>query len=211
MHPNPIYRSSHSPEDISFLQDRGFGVLAVNGDAGPLLSHIPFQLSPDTIYIEAHLVRSNPIWRALSEGPLSAVMAVSGGDSYVSPDWYDMPDQVPTWNYVAVHLRGTLRQLPQEELLGILERLSGEFERRLMPKPPWLITKMTPDALERMLCQIVPIALDIHSIEGTWKMSQNKPAPVRAGVVQGLATSPIGQNVSQISDLMSAALKEVTP
>ena len=56
MHPNPIYRSSHSPEDISFLQDRGFGVLAVNGDAGPLLSHIPFQLSPDTIYIEAHLV-----------------------------------------------------------------------------------------------------------------------------------------------------------
>ena len=167
MHPNPIYRSSHSPEDISFLQDRGFGVLAVNGDAGPLLSHIPFQLSPDTIYIEAHLVRSNPIWRALSEGPLSAVMAVSGGDSYVSPDWYDMPDQVPTWNYVAVHLRGTLRQLPQEELLGILGRLSGEFERRLLPKPPWLITKMTPDALERMLRQIVPIALDIHSIEVT--------------------------------------------
>ena len=70
---------------------------------------------------------------------------------------------------------------------------------------------MTPDALERMLRQIVRIALDIHSIEGTWKMSQNRPAPVRAGVVQGLATSPSGQNVSQISDLMSAALKEVTP
>ena len=116
-------------------------MLVVNEDAGPLLSHILFQLSPDTIYIEAHLVRSNPIWRALSEGPLSAVMAVSGGDSYVSPDWYDMPDRVPTWNYVAVHLRGTLRQLPQEELLGILERLSGEFERKLLLKPPWLVNK----------------------------------------------------------------------
>jgi predicted FMN-binding regulatory protein PaiB len=89
-----IYRSSHSPEDISFAQDRGFGVLVVNEDAGPLLSHILFQLSPYTIYIEAHLVRSNQIWRALSEGPLSAVVAVSGGDSYVSPDWYDMPDRV---------------------------------------------------------------------------------------------------------------------
>ena len=69
---------------------------------------------------------------------------------------------------------------------------------------------MTPNAFERMLRQIIPIALDIHSIEVTWRMSQNKPAPVCAGVVQGLATSPIGQNVSQISDLMSAALKEVT-
>jgi transcriptional regulator len=69
---------------------------------------------------------------------------------------------------------------------------------------------MTPNAFERMLRQIVPIALDIYSIEVTWRMSQNKPAPVCAAVVQGLATSPIGQNVSQISDLMSAALKEVT-
>lgn len=86
-------------------------------------------------------MRSNQIWRALSEGPLSAVVAVSGGDSYVSPDWYDMPDRVPTWNYVAVDLRGTLRQLPQEELLGILERLSGEFERRLLLKSPWLVNK----------------------------------------------------------------------
>ena len=136
MHPNSIYRSNHSPEDISLVQDRGFGVLSVNGDAGPLLSYIPFQLRPDTAYIEAHLVRLNPIWRVLLEGPLPAVMAISGGDCYVSSDWYDMPDQVPTWNYVADHLRGTLRQLQQEELIGILELLSSEFERRLLPKPP---------------------------------------------------------------------------
>ena len=149
---------------------------------------------------------ARPVGRAIASSH-----GVSGGDCYDSPDWYDMPDQVPTWNYVVVHLRGTLRQLPQEELLGILERMSGKFERRLLPKPPWLILKMTPDALERMLRQIIPIALDVYSIEGTWKISQNKLTKAHAGVVHGLDTSPIGQSVSQISNLMSGALKEITP
>jgi len=60
--------------------------------------------------VHAHLVRSNPIAQCLRAGERKAVLAVSGPDAYVSPDWYArMPDQVPTWNYVAVHLRGTRR------------------------------------------------------------------------------------------------------
>tara|TARA_B110000090_G_scaffold188677_1_gene219123 strand:- start:523 stop:726 length:204 start_codon:yes stop_codon:yes gene_type:complete len=66
---------------------------------------------------------------------------------------------------------------------------------------------MTPDALDLMLRQIAPIALDIGSVEGTWKMIQNKPDTARAGVVQGVDTSPIGRNVSQISNLMRVELK----
>ena len=118
MHPNPAFRKAEDAQNIEFARDRAFGVLAINADGGPLMSHIPFQLSEDGTYLEAHLVRSNPILRALVDGPLEAVIAVSGADAYISPDWYGVADQVPTWNYVAVHLRGSLRALPQEELLG---------------------------------------------------------------------------------------------
>ena len=94
----------------------GFGVLAVgNGEADvPLLSHVPFIVAEDGAAVHAHLVRANPIARLLAAGERPAVLAVSGPDGYVSPDWYGAePDQVPTWNYVAVHLRGTLRLRPR--------------------------------------------------------------------------------------------------
>ena len=59
---------------------------------------------------------------------------MSGPDSYISPDWYEVPDQVPTWNYVAVHLTGTLELRPQEELLDLLDRQSALFEARVRPE-----------------------------------------------------------------------------
>ena len=79
MHPNPAFRQSPASRNLAFAHDRGFGVLAVNAPAGPLLSHVPFLLAEDGGAAELHLVRSNPIARALG-GPQPAVLAVSGPD-----------------------------------------------------------------------------------------------------------------------------------
>ena len=84
-------------------------MLAVgNGEAdAPLLSHLPFIVAEDGAAVHAHLVRANPIARLLAAGERPAVLAVSGPDGYVSPDWYGAePDQVPTWNYVGGALEG---------------------------------------------------------------------------------------------------------
>ena len=102
-----------------------------------------------------------------------------GPDGYVSPDWYGIGDQVPTWNYVAVHLRGTLDLLPQESLRGHLDRLSAAFEGRLLPKPPWKTDKLSADVLERFLRMIVPCRMTIGDVQGTWKLGQNKTAGAR--------------------------------
>ena len=117
MHPNPVFRRADNKRIINFAHDRASGALSINGDAGPLITHIPFQLSEDGTYVEAHVLHSNPLYRAI-ENPARGVMAISGGDGYVSPDWYGMDDQVPTWTYVACHLRGTVRRLPDAELRG---------------------------------------------------------------------------------------------
>ena len=202
MHPNPIFRQEPLERNIALARERSFGVLAINDAAGPLISHIPFLLSEDGKSLEAHLQRANPILQLLDEEQ-PAVMSVTGGDAYISPDWYWIENQVPTWNYTAVHLRGRLRKLPQQELRGVLDRLSAAMEERLLPKKPWTIDKMDKRAFEKMAIQIVPIAMEVTSIDGTWKLSQNKPVSAIEGAQLGVKQSGIGQETDKIAQLMS--------
>ncbi len=182
MHPNPAFRATPQDCNLAFARARGFGMLTVNGDQGPLIAHLPFLFDTDTC-VTLHLARSNPIARAGL--PLPAVIAVSGPDAYVSPDWYGMADQVPTWNYVAVHLRGTLSPLPDEALRAQADGLSAEFEQRL-PKRPWTSDKMGDGVMDRMMRGILPFRLDITDVQGTWKLNQNKTPEARAGVIAAL-------------------------
>lgn len=181
MHPNPAFRQATREQNLAFAQQTGFGVLTVAGDPWPLAAHVPFLVGEGEI--ELHLARSNPICRA---APAAALLAISGSDAYISPDWYGVPDQVPTWNYVAVHLRGRLEPLPVDSLHGHLDRLSDHFEAGLAPKPVWKTAKMTPAVLERMLRMILPFRLVIEDVQGTWKLSQNKPDAVRQAAAEHL-------------------------
>ncbi len=184
MHPNPAFRGTPRDQNLAFARARGFGVLSVNGADGPLAAHIPFELNDDATEMRLHLARSNPIARAAL--PLPAVIVVSGPDAYISPDWYGVPDQVPTWNYVAVHLRGMLHPQPPEALSTHLDAVSDQFEARLRPKTPWKTAKMTDGVMERMMRMILPFRIDVTAVDGTWKLNQNKPAAARQGAIAGL-------------------------
>lgn len=199
MHPNPAFRQEKEARAIAFVRDRAFGVLAVNSAEGPLLSHVPLLLAADAGHADLHLVRSNPIARL--DG-VPAVMAVSGPDAYVSPDWYGLPDQVPTWNYVAVHLRGRLERLPEAAMHEMLDRQSASYEDRLLPKKPWTTSKMSPDVLSRMMRMILPFRLRIDQIDSTFKLSQNKSVGARAGAAKGVEAARIGQDAASIARLM---------
>ncbi|MEM8824324.1 MAG: FMN-binding negative transcriptional regulator [Pseudomonadota bacterium] len=201
MHPNPAFRQGADAATLAFIRERSFGMLAVNAEHGPLLSHIPFLLDADGVSADLHLVRSNPILRVL---PCDAVIAVTGPDGYVSPDWYDVPDKVPTWNYVAAHLCGHLERLPDDAMHAMLDRQSAGFEQRL-PKAPWTTAKMTPDVLRRMMRQIVPCRLRVTKIDSTWKLNQNKPDDVRLRAAAAMETAGIGSETLLLSRLMHNA------
>lgn len=189
MHPNPAFRQEPRERNLAFARTRGFGLLAVNGPEGPLAAHVPFLLNADASFAELHLARSNPIARAALPAP--ALIAVSGPDAYISPDWYgphdQVPDQVPTWNYVAVHLRGRLEPLPDDSLHPHVDALSAEHENRIAGKRPWTSAKMTEGALPRMLRMILPFRFRVTSVEGTWKLNQNKTPEIRARAAEALA------------------------
>ena len=189
MHPNPAFRQEPLDRNLAFVRARGLGILSVNGPEGPLAAHVPFLLNDDASFAELHLARSNPIARAGL--PLPALIAVAGPDAYISPDWYgphdQVPDQVPTWNYVAVHLRGTLEALPEDALRPHVDALSAEHESRITEKRPWTSAKMTEGAMPRMMRMILPFRFLVTSIEGTWKLNQNKTPEIRARAAKALS------------------------
>ncbi len=204
MHPNPVYRGASTDFNLDFARQQGFGMLAVAGDGAPLISHIPFVLNDTGDIADFHLVRSNPIAR-LAQVPALARLAVQGPHSYISPDWYGVGDQVPTWNYVAVHLIGEVELRPAAELRALLDRQSETYEARLMPKTPWTAAKMTPDVLDRMMRQIVPCRMRVTEVHGTWKLNQNKPDDVRQRAADHVDAYGMGQEVRLLAALMRSA------
>lgn len=210
MHPNPAFRQVPTPDSLTFAREIGFGMLTINGPEGPLAAHVPFHLSEDGTSAEFHLARSNPIARASLPGP--ALLAIQGPHHYISPDWYgphsEVPDQVPTWNYIAVHLRGTLSALPAESLRPHLDALSADHEGRLLPKAPWTSAKMSPDAMPRMMRMILPFRLAINDVQGTWKLNQNKTPEIRERAAAALSGQQQEPHVETLARLMRAVKQD---
>ncbi|RMF34532.1 MAG: FMN-binding negative transcriptional regulator [Alphaproteobacteria bacterium] len=202
MHPNPVFRDADAGRCLDFARARGFGTLILSAETGPLAAHLPFVIEGDG-RIGMHLARSNPILRRL-DTPQPALLAVTGPDGYVSPGWYGIADQVPTWNYVAVHLRGRLERRPAAALRPHLAALSAEFERRLA-KPPWRMEKLDEAVLARLERMIVPVLLTIEYHDGSWKLGQNKPAAARLSAAEAMLTGTPGSEVAALVELMRGA------
>jgi transcriptional regulator len=201
MHLNPAFRSAPTGQHLAFARERAFGVLVSGGPDGPLAAHIPFVVSEDGGLVEAHLMRSNPLARHIAGGA-EALLIVSGADGYVSPDWYGVEDQVPTWNYVAVHLRGEARTLPEASLRGHLERLSRSLEERFRDKHPWTPDKLAPQTAARLMRMIVPLEMTVRHVDGTWKLNQNKASATRLSAADAIEASPVGLETAMLAGLM---------
>jgi len=121
------------------------------------------------------------VWEAIP-----TTLIINGPDGYISPDWYGMDDQVPTWNYVAVHLTGQLVRLDEQALEPLLVRLSDHFETQLLPKPIWTMEKMSEDIKLKMMRHILPFKFEISELHSTWKLGQNKQEQARLDAANAL-------------------------
>ncbi|MGA0603702.1 FMN-binding negative transcriptional regulator [Caulobacter sp. KR2-114] len=175
MHPAPTFALRDPQPLLDFVAHRGFAVLAAQGPEGPVTAHAAVIVTSGVLRF--HLSAANRMVAALAERP-RLLAVVTGPDAYVSPDWYAAEDQVPTWNYVAVEIEGEARALDRAGARTLLDDLSAHFEAKLAPKPPWTTAKMTPAKLEALLGGIVAYEAPIARLEGTWKLSQNKPGEV---------------------------------
>ncbi len=184
--------------DTARLHDRidaaGLATLVTQNDEGPIVSHLPLVLDRHVGpmgMLTGHLARANPQWKT-SDLSKPAVAIFMGPDAYVSPSWYPTkrtdPRVVPTWNYVAIYARGRLETFEEpNQLKALVSRLTERHERR--SGTSWQVTDAPADYIARMLKAIVGVRLAIESIDGKYKLSQNRPEADRQGVVAGLANS----------------------
>jgi transcriptional regulator len=113
---------------------------------------------------------------------------INGPDAYVSPDWYGIDDQVPTWNYLALELQGPVTKLDEAGLIAQVDALSHAQEKRLSPKPEWTRGKMSAGLFEKMLGAITGFEMQVTAWRSTAKLGQNKPAQARESVATALDT-----------------------
>ncbi|MFI4964344.1 MAG: FMN-binding negative transcriptional regulator [Caulobacterales bacterium] len=192
MHPAPYHRE----EDMTQLEARlaaySFATLCVVGEGRPMVVQVPVLLRrlPEGLALDFHVAQRNAIAPHLSDETRAVVLA-AGPNAYVSPDWMSGPDQVPTWNYVSVEAEGPLSLLTREGTVALLDDLSAQEEARLAPKPPWTRDKMSPAFFERLLGAIVGARLHVERLEGTVKLSQNKPETDRAAIASALGEHPM--------------------
>ncbi len=188
MHPNPAFRTKLNAADerlllSSLVQEIGFGMVFFTTADGPRVAHAALYYSGDGA-VQFHLANGNALTKHL-EGQ-EALIVVNGPDAYISPDWYDMEDQVPTWNYVSVELEGTVRKMDCDGLAAQLDDLSRVNEHLLAPKQPWTRNKMNVQTFDKMLGAITGFEMEIKAWRPTLKLSQNKPAEVREKVAAQL-------------------------
>lgn len=165
------------------------GALVTAGAGGLEADHVPFEIDPDPApfgTLRAHVARANPVWR---DGAGDALVIFQGPESYVTPSWYPTKREsgkvVPTWNYVAVHAYGRLRAIDDPAWLrAFVTRLTDRHEARRAA--PWKVSDAPGDYVDQLLAAIVGIELPVARLLGKWKVSQNRPAADRAGVVAGL-------------------------
>ncbi len=193
MHPSKLYVESDPAVLLEQIERQPFMTVAAAPGGRPLVGHAPVvpRRGKDGLVLDFHLNRGNALAAHLEAG-FPAVMVSLGPEAYISPDWYGVPDQVPTWDYVSVEAEGTVTALDEGGLIRLLDDLSIQQERRLFPKPPWTRAKMNPDRFETMLKVIIGARLTVTRLEGTFKLSQNKDEVVRGRIVEALGEHPVG-------------------
>lgn len=182
MHPAAPFHWRDRVAMRTFVEGRAFGALFCPTPEGPRVAHVPVMFEDDS-RIVFHLARTNALVPYLDGA--RGLFVVQGPDGYISPDWYGIDDQVPTWNYIAVELEGTLTRTADESLLALVDDLSAGHEARLAPKQPWTRHKMKSGAAEMMMRGITGWSMDIEQWRGTRKLGQNKPDAARLAAAAG--------------------------
>lgn len=169
-------RSFVAPDEPAIrrvLDEYGFATLVTAGAGEPQITHLPLIHRDGALW--GHMARANPHWQQFGAGHSVAIF--HGPHAYVSPQWYAAPaDQVPTWNFVVVHVHGRPEVLDDARIEPLLMELAARYDSTL------------PDAasVQTRRHGIKAFRMAVSRIDAKFKLNQNKTAADRAGVIEAL-------------------------
>jgi len=178
-----------NPEEIwSFLKTHSFATLVTTSNGRPTATHIPVivRREGENLLISGHVAYGNSQWRTWEQVE-EALLIFQGPHSYISSSWY-AEEQVPTWNYQAVHIYGAIRKQTDEELRADLKQLMVTYEQHR--ENPVLWETVTPELLEREIKGIVGFLVEASEVQAAYKMSQNRKDHDYANIIDQLKEEP---------------------
>ncbi len=170
----PHYYKNENVEEIKeFITQHSFGILVNLLDRKPWATHTPLELDEDSEgkpILVGHIAKANPQGRSFTSN--SKVLCIfNGPHAYISSSWYK-EEEVPTWNYIAVHVYGTLKVLSEEETMGFLHKLVDKYEKD--SKHPISLKDMSPKTL-RQVKGVIGFSIEVEEVQAAYKLSQSRP------------------------------------
>lgn len=191
------YKNENIDEVREFIKANSFGILVSQTKGRLWGTHIPMELDFDengTAILYSHISKANPQWESFTSG--EEVLAIfHGPHSYVSSSWYEKED-VPTWNYIAVHAYGKVEIIEGEELMDSLKKLVDHYEHQ--SEHPVSVENFSEKTM-RQVNGIIGFKIIISEIQATYKLSQTRKDADFHTIVNQLESSP---------DFMSKATAE---
>ncbi|MCZ8533237.1 FMN-binding negative transcriptional regulator [Psychrobacillus psychrodurans] len=202
----PKYFKVTNVEEIwNFVQENSFGTLITTVQEKPIATHLPMQIvkEGDDYYVTGHMAYGNPQWRTLEICENILVM-FQGPHAYISSSWYEK-ENVPTWNYQAVHVYGKASILSEEELKQDLTKLLQKYEKHR--KNPVLWDGLSPQLLNKELKGIVGFKIKVQEIQAAYKLSQNRNEEDYHNIIHKLYEEK-DLNSHQMAEVMSRKLRQ---
>lgn len=201
----PHFNVMDDPADVrAFVETIGTAeIVTVGADGTPIATLLPILWSDDGSTVIAHMARANAHWRQI-DGDVPALAIVAGPQAYISPAWYAAKAEhgrvVPTWNYSAVHLAGTIRV--HDDPHWVREAVTHLTDRHERPRPePWAVTDAPETYVDKQLKAIVGLEMTVLQVEAKAKLSQNRSEADRIGAEDGLRREGGGRE-SEVADAM---------
>jgi len=185
MYVPPSFVISDEDAIFEFVNQNPFATLISNQGSELFASHVPMIVGRQTgqSVLLGHVARANPQWETAAGQPVLTIF--QGPHAYISPAWFESGNVVPTWNYQAVHVHGTLELIEEtEELLAILKRAISTFEA--YRDVPWSLDEIDRGFIDKLLQGIVGFRIPIDRLEAKWKLQQNHPETRRRKVIRDL-------------------------
>jgi len=190
MYVNSINRWEDEPEIISFIQKNAFATLITQESGRPLATHLPFVLDQNVsgkAIISGHIAKANAQWKTIPEQGEVLVM-FQGPHAYISSSWYNH-ENVPTWNYLAVHVYGKIRLIEGEELLNHLKKLVNTYEEDRPNRVS--VEGMSGAYLESQIRALVGFEIQITEVQASAKLSQNRDQTNFENIITELSKSDL--------------------
>lgn len=194
-----LYKNENQEEINAFLQANSFGIL-INQTEGKLTAtHIPLELDTDKegkTILQGHLSKENPQWKGFSEN--DQILAIfSGPHSYISSSWYDH-ENVPTWNYIAVHVYGTIKIIEGEAVIASLKKLVDKYEKS--SENPVRVEDLSKKTMMQTR-GIIAFEIEITEIHATKKLSQNRDDKNYENIISELEKTEDNQSVALANEM----------